>query len=451
MNYQDGPEQFPRDFLWGVATASFQVEGAACEDGRGESIWDRFCRTPGAVAHGHTGDVSVDQYHRFPEDIAIMRSIGVRSYRFSIAWPRIQPAGAGTFNRAGIDYYKRLCVSLREAGVEATATLYHWDLPQALQETGGWPQRDTAFRFAEYVDICARELGPYVDRWITLNEPWCSAILGYVEGAHAPGIRDQTQGWAAAHHLLLGHGLAVGALRAETPAKPVGISLNLDTPRPATRREENVLAADRWMDLRTRMFLDPLLGRPYPSRHFEAYPSHRPPTIAADDADLIAQPIDFLGLNYYYEPVVGHDPNHPEGFTEVPSHHSTTAMGWPVVPRGLHRHLHWVSGHCDRRFPLFITENGCAVDDVLSEEGTRCHDPARIDYLRTHLRAAADALADGIDLRGYFCWSLIDNFEWAYGYTKRFGLVYADYVNQRRVVKDSAYFLREVISGGEPV
>jgi beta-glucosidase len=444
---------FPEDFLWGVATASYQVEGAADVDGRGPSIWDTFSRTPGAVLHGHTGDVSVDQYHRYPEDIALMRELGVDAYRFSIAWPRVQPDGRGPFNDRGFDYYRRLIDALHAAGLNATATLYHWDLPQTLEDAGGWPERDTAGRFAEYARETFRRLGDHVDRWITLNEPWCSAVLGYGEGVHAPGRRDRSAAWAAGHHLLLGHGLAVAAYRAERGVgegvAPIGITHNLETPRPATRRPEDVAAADRAADMRTRFFLDPLLGRGYPERHFAAYPGETPPQVLAGDMEMIGAPIDFLGLNFYHEPVVAADETLPEGYREVLSHHELTAMDWPVTPRGLYRHLVWVWKHTEGRYPLYITENGCAMPDELSEEGTRCHDPRRIAYLRDHFAAALDAIEEGVGLEGYFVWSLIDNFEWAWGYARRFGIVYADYVNQRRIPKDSFYYLREVISGAE--
>jgi beta-glucosidase len=440
---------FPSYFLWGVAAASYQVEGAFDADGRGPSIWDTFSRTPGNVLHGHTGDISVDQYHRFAEDTALIRDAGLGAYRFSISWPRIQPLGSGTPNAAGVDYYKRLSDELHNAGVKAVATLYHWDLPQALEDAGGWPNRNTADRFAEYASICFRELEDHIDMWITLNEPWCSAVLGYYHGVHAPGRQDRSASWAAGHHLLLGHGRAVTAYRDLSISAPIGITLNLESPRPATVSHADREAADRAMDLRTRFFLDPLIGNGYPERHFAAYPTDAPPPIRHGDLESIATPIDFLGLNYYFEPVIAAAPEEPEGFTEVYSHHERTDMDWPVTPRGLYRHLQWVSTHIGRRFPLYITENGCAMPDTLTGDGLRCHDPRRIAYLREHFTAALDAIEDGVDLRGYFVWSLIDNFEWAYGYTRRFGVVYADYIDQRRVPKDSYYYLREVVAGHE--
>ncbi len=441
--------RFPDDFLFGTATASFQVEGAANEDGRGTSIWDTFCRTPGKVIHGHTGDVATDQYHRYPEDIALMHNLGVTAYRFSLAWPRIIPAGAGAVNQAGLDYYKRLIDALRKAGIRPAATLYHWDLPQPLEDAGGWPERDTALRYAEYAERCFAELGDRVDFWITLNEPLCSSVLGYETGTHAPGIRDRNKAYRAIHHLNLAHGMAVAAFRAGGYAGEIGTTLNMSTPRPATRRAEDIEAADRAADKDTRMFLDPLLGLGYPQRHLDAHPEVALP-IEDGDMEVMSQKIDFLGINYYTESAAAYDPNHPEQFKMVPVHYHTTDMGWPVVPRGLYRHLCWVGEHT-KGLPLYITENGCAAADQLRDGGRRVHDPERISYIREHLRACADAIAEGVNLRGYFLWSLIDNFEWAYGYTKRFGIIYCDYTDQRRLPKDSFYFYREVIAGHEPI
>ena len=451
---------FPPGFLWGVAAASYQVEGAVNEDGRGQSIWDTFSRTPGKVRHGHTGDVSVDQYHRYPEDVTLMRQLGLGAYRYSIAWPRVQPDGSGALNQAGFDYYKRLSDELHRQGIKSAATLYHWDLPQALEDAGGWPQRDTAYRFADYAAACFAELADHVDMWSTLNEPWCSAVLGYDIGEHAPGHTSKSEGWAAGHHLMLGHGLAVQAYRSLTggsgqagaggrAASPIGVTHNLEIPRPATLHPKDVEAADRGADMRTRFFLDPMLGLPYPERHFAAYPEATPPPVLEGDMEIIATPVDFLGLNFCFEPVAAADPEQPEGFSMVDSYHETTDMGWPITPRGLSRHLHWIWNHIGGRYPLYITENGCAMPDELTHDGTRCHDPRRVQYLRDHFAVALDAIQEGVDLRGYFVWSLIDNFEWSLGYTKRFGVVYADYINQRRIPKDSYYYLREVISGAE--
>lgn len=439
---------FPEEFLWGVATASYQVEGAVDEDGRGESIWDRFSHTPGKVSHGHTGDVACDQYHRFEEDAELMKELGVDTYRFSIAWPRIQPDGSGQWSQKGFDYYKRLCDALMERGIRPAATLYHWDLPQPLQDAGGWPIRDTAYRFADYAAKVYERLSDRVSMWITLNEPWCSSIMGYLTGQHAPGHQDRREAYLAIHHLLLGHGLALKRFRDGGHTGSIGITLNLWTPRPATRRPEDLEAADRGADLQSRMFLDPLLGRDYPQRHLDAYPEVSMP-IEDGDMALISAKNDFLGLNYYTEPVMRHDPDHREHFAPAAQYAPVTEMDWPVVPSGLYRQLQWVSRETGGTLPLYVTENGCAVRDELDARGERCHDPARVSYLREHLAACRQAIDEGVPLKGYFLWSLIDNFEWAFGYTKRFGIVYCDYVDQRRVPKDSYYFYRDVIAGHE--
>ncbi len=438
---------FPKGFLWGVATASYQVEGAVTEDGRGPSIWDTFSHTPRAVTHGHTGDVACDQYHRYPEDVALMRRLGLAAYRFSIAWPRVFPEGSGRRNEAGFDYYKRLIDELEAAGIMPVATVYHWDLPQPLEDAGGWPNRDTAYRYTDYAAECFRVLGDRVPMWITLNEPFCSSILGYLHGVHAPGRQDRPAAYRAVHHLNLAHGLGVQAYREAGLTGQVGITLNTISPRPATRREEDAEAADRAADGHTRMFLDPLLGNGYPARHLAAYPEVTMP-VEEGDMEIIASPIDFLGINFYWEDVVSADPEEPEGFRIEPQYQETTAMGWPITPRGFYRHLLWVRERTGD-LPLYVTENGAAMPDELSEDGEHCHDPRRIEYLRSHLEACRDAVKAGVPLRGYFLWSLIDNFEWAFGYTKRFGIIYCDYVNQRRVPKDSFYFYRDVIAGHE--
>ncbi len=437
---------FPKDFLWGAATASFQVEGAAREDGRGESIWDRFCRTPGTVYAGDNGDVSCDQYHRYPEDIALMKAAGIQAYRFSIAWPRIVPEGTGTVNSDGIAYYKRLIAALRAAGIEPAATLYHWDLPQALQDNGGWANRDTAFAFASYAQICFREFGGTVLKWITLNEPWCSAYLGYRDGIHAPGLTDKNTAYRAIHHLNLAHGLAVRAFReAEIPGG-IGIVLNLMTPRPATKSPEDIKAAERAADRDSRMFSGPVFGKGYPAAFIDAENIELP--IEDGDMALIAGAMDFVGLNYYSESTVTLDESAPEKIRTVPSWEAVTAMGWPIVPDGFYRLLKWLAAESGG-IPIYVTENGSAEDDVaVLENGIRrVHDSRRIDYLRSHLEACSRARAEGVNLRGYFVWSFIDNFEWAMGYSKRFGIVYCDYRNLERVPKDSYYYYRDVIAG----
>jgi beta-glucosidase len=438
---------FPASFVWGTATASYQVEGGHDLEGRGPSIWDTFCRTPGKVAHDHTGDVSCDQFHRYREDVALMRDLGVNSYRFSIAWPRVFPQKSLARNPRGFDYYHRLVDELLANGIQPAVTLYHWDLPQHLEDAGGWPVRDTAMRFADFAEACFRELGDKVHTWITLNEPSCAAFLGYESGEHAPGRQDRQAAYRAVHHLLLGHGLAAQCFRQGGFKGKLGITLALATPRPATRREEDLLAADRAADKHTRMFLGPLTGRDYPERHLAAWPEVRMP-VQDRDMELIAAPLDFVGVNYYFEDCVGHSPQAPERFVQVPTGYPRTHMGWDVVPGGLTRHLKAI-GKEYRLAHLVVTENGCAYPDALTGDGQRCHDPDRLSYLRGHLGACAEAIRAGVPLEGYYLWSLIDNFEWAYGYTRRFGIVYCDYVDGRRVPKDSFYYFREVIAGHE--
>lgn len=439
--------RFPEGFLWGTATASYQVEGAVSEDGRSTSIWDTFCRTPGKVMHSHTGDVACDQYHRYAEDVQLMKELGTGAYRFSIAWPRIVPGGTGEVNQKGIDYYSRLIDTLLEAGIQPVPTLYHWDLPQTLEDAGGWPARETSYAFAEYAKTCYEAFSDRVSMWITLNEPFCSAVLGYMSGVHAPGHKDITAGVRAIHHLNLAHGLALKAFRDGGYTGRIGTTLNTQTPRPATQRPEDVEAADRAADLPTRMFLDPVLGKGYPQRYLDSYDEAEVP-LEDGDMEIISGEIDFLGLNYYHEHAVAADPDHPEGFRGVPQYQQTTEMGWPITPPGIYRHLKWLSDHT-AGIPLYVTENGCAMPDALNEAGTRVHDHDRIAFIRAYLDACADAIRDGVNLKGYFLWSFIDNFEWAYGYTKRFGIVYCDYVNTRRVPKDSYYFYRDVIAGFE--
>ncbi len=445
MASYDRRDDFPADFLWGVATASYQVEGAVDEDGRKPSIWDTYCRTPGKIAHGHTGDVAADQYHRYREDVELMGQLGVGAYRFSMAWPRIIPDGRGAVNERGLDYYKHLIGALREASIEPVVTLYHWDLPQSLEDGGGWRNRETAYAFAEYAAACFDHF-PEVTRWITLNEPYCSSVLGYYIGRHAPGLRDHDAAMGALHHLLLGHGLAVERFRGRDGE--IGITLNMTTPRPATANPRDVHAADRAADLTTRMFLDPLFGRGYCDRYLETYNLTMP--VQSGDLDIVASPIDFLGINYYWEDAVRHDSDHPEGFGVAPTYHERTTREWPVTPEGLIRHLRRVR-ETTGDLPLYITENGMSLDDTLTDGATACNDRRRIDYLATHLAVCRRAIDEGIPLKGYFLWSFIDNFEWSFGYEKRFGIVYCDFTDGRRVPKDSFYYYRDVIAGTEPV
>ncbi len=439
---------FPDDFLWGTATASFQVEGAGREDGRSESIWDRFCRTPGKVYRGDNGEVACDHYHRYAEDVALMAQAGVKAYRFSIAWPRIVPDGVGKPNPAGIAFYKRLLASLRDAGIQPVATLYHWDLPQVLEDAGGWTNRATATAFAEYARVCFTEFGDDVKMWTTLNEPLCSAYMGYRWGAHAPGIADDAAAYRAVHHLNLAHGLAVKIYRSLGQGGKIGIVWNLVTPRAATRREEDRIAAERVIADQTRVFTDPVFGRGYPALTYQDGTRVDFP-VEAGDLDSISAPIDFIGLNYYTERPIAGDRSDPRGLRQLDSYERVTDTDWPVVPEGLVRQLRWITAESGGKLPLYIMENGCAERDVPTGEAgrRRVHDPERVDYLRRHLAACSAAISEGIPLAGYFVWSFIDNFEWAHGYTKRFGIVYCDYATLERIPKDSFYFYRDVIAG----
>jgi beta-glucosidase len=435
------PGEFPVGFRFGVAMAAYQIEGAVDEDGRGVSIWDTFCKRQGAVAGGDTGDVACDHYHRWREDLDLMVALGVESYRFSISWPRVQPDGRGALNRAGVDFYRRLCEGLRERGIETVATLYHWDLPQARQAVGGWAARDTAERFAEYAAAMAEELGDVVDAWITHNEPWVVAFLGHAEGVKAPGIRDWPTALRVSHHLLLSHGWAAQALRAKSDA-PVGITLNL-----GPVRSDDPAAALRMDGYMNRWFLDPLLRHRYPEDMVEHYARRYGPLDVVQDGDMraIAQPLDFLGVNYYFPPRVRSDPaRQPLEVAPVVAQPPTTAMGWEVDPDGLYELL----ARLKRDYgdvPIYITENGAAFEDGPVVNGT-LEDPPRVEYLQSHLGALARAVNDGVDVRRYFAWSMLDNFEWEHGYAKRFGLVYVDYSTQRRVPKRSALWYRDFIA-----
>ncbi len=440
---------FPDGFLFGTATSSYQIEGAVDEGGRRPSIWDTFCRTPGRITGGDRGDVATDHYHRFGEDVALMKNLGVGAYRFSLAWPRILPDGTGDVNLEGIAFYHRLLDALEEAGIEPWATLYHWDLPQTLQDAGGWADRRIADDFRAYAEVCFREFGHRVKNWITLNEPWVVAFMGHLYGAHAPGLTDPDITYRVIHHLNLAHGRAVRAFREGGYAGRIGTTLNLYTPRAATASGADGDAADRSRDRDCRLFLNPLFGREYPARHLEAVGRSLP--VEPGDREEMAEPVDFLGVHYYSEGAVRAvpvSPDHPEGFDRAPTWQDTTEMGWDIVPSGLLRQLRWIREEFGD-IPLYITENGAACPDRL-EEG-RVRDRDRIAYLRGHLGFCRRAVGEGINLKGYFLWSFIDNFEWAHGYGKRFGLVYCDYRTRERFPKDSFYYYRDVIAGNEPV
>jgi beta-glucosidase len=434
---------FPDDFLWGTATASYQVEGAGHEDGRTECIWDVFSRKPGAVYGGENGEIACDQYHRYKEDIALMAELGFKSYRFSIAWPRIIPGGTGKVNPQGVAYYRSLCEELHKHGIEACATIYHWDLPQVLQDQGGWADRSVTAAFEAYARVCFAELGAYVDQWITINEPYCVAYLGYYAGVHAPGIRDLGQAAKAVHHINLAHGLAVKAYRETGIKAPIGITWNPSTPRPATGRPADKQAALAARALETEVFMFPVLGKGYPETVSRDLGLSFP--VEPGDLEIIAGKIDFIGVNYYNEGAVGYDETAPFKYGGRPAWQECSDMGWPTVPQGLKRQLRWI-GEVSGGLPLYITENGYARQDVVESDG-RVHDRERIDYIRRHLEVCRDLIKEGLNLKGYYAWSFMDNFEWAYGYTKRFGIVHVDYATQKRTPKDSAYFFRDLMAG----
>src|SRR5215211_9428498 len=446
---------FPGGFLWGTATAAYQVEGAAKEDGRGPSIWDVFSHAPGNVLHGDTGDIACDHYHRFAEDLDIMASLGVRGYRFSVAWPRIQPEGSGPPNQKGFDFYKRLVEGLWERSIVPMLTLYHWDLPQVLEDKGGWTSRETSERFAEYAGILYRELADVVPFWITLNEPWVSAWLGYGTGVHAPGHKDTAKALSATHHLLLGHGLALERMRSvRHEDNQLGITLNLSPIRASKDREADREAARRVDGQANRLYLNPLFHGGYPEDVVSYYRERGVDLSFVWDGDLdrISVPFDFLGINYYFRNTVREAPEEDGQsmpFTDlgartvVPHDAEKTAMGWPVEPEGLTEILVRIKEeYAD--VPIYITENGRAVHDYIDPEGD-VHDEERVSYLDAHFRAAHEAMERGVDLRGYMVWSLLDNFEWAEGYSKRFGIVFVEYGTQRRVPKSSARWYSDVI------
>ncbi|GAA3547699.1 beta-glucosidase [Aeromicrobium flavum] len=437
-------ERFDPGFVWGAATSAYQIEGATSEDGRGASIWDTFCAQPGRTFRADSGEVAVDHYHRWPEDVALVRDLGLGAYRFSVAWPRIQPDGRGPAEPRGLAFYDRLVDGLLEAGIEPWPTLYHWDLPQALEDAGGWPVRDTAERFADYAAIVADALGDRVANWTTLNEPWCASFLGYGAGIHAPGRTEPAAALAASHHLHLAHGLAVPRLRERVPGAKVGITLNLYAISPADDTGRHDDAVRRIDGLMNRWFLDPVLLGRYPQDVLDDVAGvGGTDVIRAGDLATIAAPLDFLGVNYYSRHVVAAGPW--PGASEVDfveRDWPKTASGWDIDPVGLGEVLAQV--HRDYPpLPIYITENGAAFDDVVGPDGT-VEDHDRIAFVAGHLAALADAIDAGVDVRGYFAWSLLDNFEWAEGYAKRFGIVHVDFDTLVRTPKASARWFAEL-------
>ncbi|HSQ59982.1 MAG TPA: GH1 family beta-glucosidase [Acidobacteriota bacterium] len=442
--------RLPDGFLWGVATSAFQIEGGACEDGRGESIWDRFAATPGRIADDSNAIVACDHYHRWREDVELMKWLGIGAYRFSIAWPRILPSGRGAVHSAGLQFYDRLVDALLEAGIIPFVTLYHWDLPQALQDRGGWGVRETTDAFVEYADVVTRKLGDRVRHWVTHNEPWCIAIQGHEVGEQAPGRRDPAEALRVAHHVMLSHGRAVEVIRRNSRDAEVGIVLILAPVRPATEGEADRAAARDVDGSMNRWYLDPLFRGRYPDDaiaermrrgHLE---SARLPFVREGDMRVIATPVDFLGVNYYSPVTVrAGDAGEPVG-VESGDPGERTDMGWAVDPRGLHETLLRVARDYGPA-KIYITENGAAYTDAPDTEG-RIVDDRRIAYLRSHLAEAGRAIEDGVPLAGYFAWSLLDNFEWAHGYAKRFGLVDVDFDTLRRSPKESAHWYRSVVT-----
>jgi len=436
--------KFPDNFLWGTATCSYQIEGAVKEDGRGESIWDVFSHTPGKTLNGDTGDVACDHYHRWQDDIKIMQSLGYPNYRFSLGWPRILPNGRGKINQPGLDFYSRLIDGLLEAGITPMATLYHWDLPIALENA--WLNREVVDAFAEYTDVVARHLGDRVKYWFTINEPWCASHLSYTYGEHAPGLKDRSKGILAAHHLLLAHGVAVKEIRKTVPEAQIGIVLNMS---PVHNDPDAPVSEDRirFMDGELiRWFADPIYGRGYPQDMLEDYvgmgvlDSTTPDFIKPGDMDLMAQETDLLGINYYTRMFVSAN---SEGIHNEERDVPQTDMGWELYPQGLYELLERINREYHPK-QLMVTENGASYADGPDKNG-KVHDQRRIDYLQNHIQIVWKAIQAGIPVTAYLQWSLMDNFEWARGYSQRFGAIHVDYETQKRTIKDSAYWFSDVI------
>jgi beta-glucosidase len=437
--------RFPAGFTFGAATAAYQIEGAVDEDGRLPSIWDTFSRIPGSVVHGDTGTIACDHYHRAEADLDLLADLGATAYRFSIAWPRVIPDGTGTVNQKGLDFYSRLVDGLHARGIAPVATLYHWDLPQPLQDAGGWANRDTIGHFCDYAQVVLDRLGTAVPHWVTINEPFCAAMIGHLEGRHAPGVKDLARALAAAHHLLLAHGLAVGIVRRSAPGARVGIAQLFSDLHPASGSAADSDAVRRLDGYENRWFLDPVVRGAYPADMLDWYGRQVPiDFIRPGDLQVMATPTDFLGVNYYETKTIAADPGEPYHQARViPATGRLTAGGLDVRPAGLGRILRRVSDQT--AIPLYITENGAAFHDYVDPEGG-IDDLERVSYLTDHVDETLRAIADGVDVRGYFIWSLLDNFEWADGYSRRFGLVYVDFGTQARIPKASARWYQRLIA-----
>jgi len=431
---------FPHGFLWGVASSSYQIEGAWNEDGKGESIWDRFSLIPGNIKNGDTGDIACDHYHRYTEDVALMKELGVHAYRFSISWPRVLPNGKGDANRVGLNFYSRLVDKLLEAGIEPWVCLYHWDLPQVLQNEGGWANRNIVRYFADYARLMARELGDRVKRWLILNEPRCIAWLGHLYGTHAPGIKNLELALKVSHHLGLAQGKAIQVLRDISKDFQVGTVVDLNVVHPISDDEKDREAASKLDEFRNRWFIDPIFKGEYPPLAEEV--GMKP---NQEDMDLIKQPLDFLGVNYYTRFLAAYDPsNHLTRAKVVQKNTPTTERGWEIYPNGLYEILIRLRREYGNP-TLYVTENGAAFEDNVIKEG-KVQDDDRIAFLRDHIAAAYSAIKDGVRLNGYFVWTIIDNFEWAEGYSKRFGLVHTNYQTLKRTPKKSFYWYKQVIA-----
>jgi beta-glucosidase len=431
------PSPFPKNFVWGVATSAFQIEGAATADGKGPSVWDDFCRRPGVIADHSDGSVACDHFHRLEEDLDLIESLGVDAYRFSVSWPRVQPSGAGAFNAQGLAFYERLVDGLLERGVKPYLTLNHWDLPSALQADGGWAHRDTAQRFVDYASHVAKKLGDRVAAITTHNEPWVIATLGYETGTFAPGLKDRKAAVQASHHLLLSHGLALQALRAQGCKSRLGIVLNLSPNQSATDSDADITKTRIEDGRMVRWYMDPLFKGTYPADVIE-FLGVDAPQVAPGDMQNINVPMDFLGVNYYTRQMVSAS----EPFDVHDSGYEVTDMGWEVYPQGLTELL--LRLHNDYPLPpMYIKENGAAFKDVRT--GDRVHDEQRREYIAKHIAAVGDAMRQGVRMEGYMVWSLLDNFEWASGYDKRFGIVHVDFETQQRILKDSALWYRDFI------
>ena len=438
--------QFPTDFVWGVATAAYQVEGAVNEGGRGPSIWDTFAHTPGLSRNGDTGDIACDHYYRWESDLDLLSDLGIGSYRLSLSWSRLQPNGQGSLNQEGVAFYRSLLLGLKARGIQALVTLYHWDLPQPLEDAGGWPNRETAYRFAEYTALLLAELGDLAGEWITINEPWCVSFLGYGTGAHAPGRKNMRDAVAAAHHLNLAHGLALVEFRKAALGLRVGISNIVTDIVPASNSKEDAGAVARLDAYNNRIFLDPVLLGDYSPIVRSVFAEFGFAELILDgDLELISGPIDFVGINHYQRVITWAEDG--AGFLnlrERPAEPAVTSFGWSVIPESLHDVLVRVARDFTS-LPIYVTESGASFDDYVDPNG-EVIDSERVSYFSNYLAAAGTAIQDGVNLKGYFAWSFLDNFEWAEGYSKRFGLVYVDYRTQERIPKRSAYWYRQLIA-----